>query len=60
MSWVTNTTKNIAWMSKAEQAASSVTMRQRRQVLNSEQSGNKKYCLYIGHQYDLESNQSIN
>lgn len=49
MSWATNITKNIARTSKAEQASSSVTMRQWHHALNRQQSGNKKYCLYIGH-----------
>jgi hypothetical protein len=49
MSWATNTIRT-ARMSKAEQASSSVTMRQWHHVLNGQQSGNKKYCLYIAHQ----------
>ena len=55
MSWATNTTKNIARTSKAEQKASSVTMRQWHHALNGQQSGNKKYCLYIGIRHQVWS-----
>jgi hypothetical protein len=60
IAWATNTTQNIAQMSKTEQAASSVTMKQQCHAFNGKQIGNKKYFLYVRHQVWPESNQSVN